>query len=113
MDEPQRVITPDSPIVWDDEEIAEYEGADTDDGDWFGIRTDPWPCPACGVEFTWVTGAHHVIVAPTKDDLLQIAAACQRVGRNPRIVLYDDVLPCMTLFAWHAQGRPVHGMRKA
>ena len=107
-----RSVIDDEIIVWDDEEIEEFEGADTDDGDWYAIRTDPWPCPACAVEFEYVTGAHFVIVAPTRDDLLAIAARCKEVGRNPRIVLYDDVLPTMTLFQWHAQGRPVHGMKK-
>ena len=54
-----------------------------------------------------------MIVAPERDDLLQIAAACQKVKRNARIVQYDDNLPCMTLFQWQALGRPVHGMKKA
>ena len=106
-----RLETPESPVVWSDEEIEEFEGTDTGDGDWYAIRTDPWPCPACGAVFEYVTGAHYVIVAPERDDLLQIAAKCQQVGRNPKIVMYDDVLPTMTLFQWHAQGRPVHGMR--
>jgi hypothetical protein len=106
------VILPERSVVWTDDEIEEFEGADTQDGDWFAIRTDPWPCPACGAVFEYVTGAHYVIVAPTKDDLLGIAARCQQVGRNPRIELYDDVLPTMTLFQWHAQGRPVHGIKK-
>ena len=84
---------PESPVVWDEEEIESFEGVDGDDGDWYAIRTDPWPCPACQVEFEYVTGAHHVIVAPERDDLLQIAAACQKVKRNARIVQYDDNLP--------------------
>ena len=83
-----------------------------DDGDWFAIRTDPWPCPACGQEFEYVTGAHFVIVTPSADDLLAIAQRCKEVGRNPRIVPYEDDLPTMTLFAWHAHGRPVHGIKK-
>jgi hypothetical protein len=98
--------------VWSEDEIEEFEGVDTGDGDWFGIRTDPWPCPACGATFEWVTGAHFVIVAPSKDDLLMIAAKCKEIGRNPRIVAYDDGLPAMSIFQWHALGRPVHGMRK-
>jgi hypothetical protein len=105
------LIMPDETVVWDDQAIDEFEGADAHDGDWYAIRTDPWPCPACDAVFSYVTGAHFVIVAPSKDDLLAIAARCQQVGRNPQIVAYDDVLPCMTLFQWHAQGRPVHGMR--
>ena len=106
------VLLPVEQIIWDDEEIAEHEGEDTDDGDWFAIRTDPWPCPACGQEFEYVTGAHFVIVTPAADDLIAIAQRCKEVGRNPRIVPYEDDLPTMTLFAWHAHGRPVHGMKK-
>jgi hypothetical protein len=106
------VLLPVEQIIWDDEEIAEHEGEDTDDGDWFAIRTDPWPCPACGQEFEYVTGAHFVIVTPAADDLIAIAQRCKEVGRNPRIVPYEDDLPTMTLFAWHAHGRPVHGIKK-
>jgi hypothetical protein len=106
------VLLPVEQIIWDDEEIAEHEGTDTDDGDWFAIRTDPWPCPACGQEFEYVTGAHFVIVTPAADDLIAIAQRCKEVGRNPRIVPYEDDLPTMTLFAWHAHGRPVHGIKK-
>ena len=106
------VLLPVEQIIWDDEEIAEHTGEDTEDGDWFAIRTDPWPCPACGQEFEYVTGAHFVIVTPTADDLIAIAQRCKEVGRNPRIVPYEDDLPTMTLFAWHAHGRPVHGIKK-
>lgn len=117
MDPRAETTTPTLPgqtdqTVWTEEEIEAHEGVDTSDGDWYGIRTDPWPCPACGVEFSWVTGAHFVIVAPAKDDLLWIAAKCKEIGRNPRIVAYDDVLPAMSLFQWQALGRPVHGIRK-
>ena len=98
--------------VWSEEEIEEFEGLDTSEGDWYGIRTDPWPCPTCGAVFEWVTGAHFVIVAPDKDDLLLIAAKCKEIGRNPRILAYDDVLPAMSIFQWQALGRPVHGMRQ-
>ena len=45
-------------------------------------------------------------------DRIAIAQRCKEVGRNPRIVRYEDDLPTMTLFAWHAHGRPVHGMKK-
>ena len=40
-----------------------------------------------------MTGAHFVIVTPSKDDLLAIAARCQQVGRNPKIVLYEERCP--------------------
>ena len=42
------VLLPVEQIIWDDEEIAEHGGEDLDDGDWFAIRTDPWPCPGRG-----------------------------------------------------------------
>jgi hypothetical protein len=99
-------------VVWDEQQIEDFEGVDTSEGEWYGIRTDPWPCPACTAVFEWVTGAHFVIVAPSKDDLLLIAAKCKEIGRNPRILAYDDVLPAMSIFQWQALGRPVHGLRQ-
>ena len=99
--------------VWSEEEIEEFEGVDTSEGEWYGIRTDPWPCPTCGAVFEWVTGAHFVIVAPDKDDLLLIAAKCKEIGRNPKIVRYDDNLPVLTIWNWRALGMPVHGMKKS
>jgi hypothetical protein len=107
---------PEAPSVYEVDELADLlsgDHADTGDGEWYAIRTDPWPCPACGQEFEYVTGAHFVIVTPTADDLIAIAQRCKEVGRNPRIVPYEDDLPTMTLFAWHAHGRPVHGIKKA
>ena len=59
-----------------------------------------------------MTACHHVIVAPDRDDLLDHAARAAQVGRNPKLVRYDDVLPTMTLFQWRALGRPVHGVKK-
>ncbi|HEX2376969.1 MAG TPA: hypothetical protein VHI30_05355 [Gaiellales bacterium] len=106
---------PTAPTVYEVSELEEIlAGEDTGpgDGDWYAIRTDPWPCPACGAEFDYVTACHHVIVAPDRDDLLDHAARASQVGRNPRLVLYDDVLPTMTLFQWRALGRPVHGIKK-
>ena len=98
--------------VWTEEEIAEFEGVDTNEGEWYGIRTDPWPCPTCGEVFEWVTGAHFVIVAPERDDLLMIAAKCMEIGRNAKIKAYDDTLPAMSIFQWRALGRPVHGLKQ-
>ena len=106
------VIAPSEQTIWTEEEITSFGGVDTDTGEWYGIRTDPWPCPACAAVFEWVTGAHFVIVAPERDDLLLIAAACKRAGRNPRIASYDDTLPAMSIFQWQALGRPVHGIRR-
>ena len=111
MDEGQ-ILMPADQVIWTDEEIAEHLEEDPDEGDWYAIKTDPWPCPACSESFEWVTGAHFVIVTPTADDLLAIAQRCKEVGRNPKIVPYTDTLPTMSLFAWHAHGRPVHGMKK-
>jgi hypothetical protein len=88
---------PTAPTVYEVEELEEIlagEDAGTDDGDWY------------------VTACHHVIVAPDRDDLIDHAARAAQVGRNPRIVRYDDALPTMTLFQWRALGRPVHGVKK-
>ncbi len=98
--------------IWTEEEIESFEGIDTGDGEWFAIRTDPWPCPACGAVFEYVTGAHLVLVAPTRDDLIEIAAQCQKIGRNAKIIPYDDKLPAISIFQWRALGRPVHGFRE-
>ena len=108
---PSTTIADTDQVVWTEEEIESFEGIDTSDGEWFAIRTDPWPCPACGAMFDYVTGAHLVLVAPTRDDLLEIAAQCQKIGRNARIVPYEDRLPAISIFQWRALGRPVHGLR--
>lgn len=79
---------------------------------WYAISTDPWPCPACGEEFAWVTACHHVVIAETPDPLLEHAAIAKQVGRNPKIVKYEDGLPTITLDNWRALGRPVHGVRR-
>lgn len=84
-----------------------------DEEQWYAIRTDPWPCPACGEEFEWVTACHHVVIAENADPLLEHAAIAKKVGRNPRIVRYDDGLPTITLYQWRALGRPVHGVRRS
>ena len=56
--------------------------------------------PDGGAVFERVNGADFVIVAPDKDDLLLIAAKCKEIGRNPKILAYDDVLPAMSIFQW-------------
>lgn len=88
-----------------DDPIPEHER-------WYAISTEPWPCPACGEEFEWVTACHHVVIAETPDPLLEHAAIAKKVGRNPRIVKYDGPLPTITLDQWRALGRPVHGVRR-
>ncbi len=105
-------ITDTDQAIWTEEEIETFEGIDTGDGEWYAIRTDPWPCPACSAVFEYVTGAHLVLVAPTRDDLIEIAAQCQKIGRNARIVAYEDKLPAISIFQWRALGRPVHGFRE-
>jgi len=79
---------------------------------WWAISTDPWPCPACGEEMMWVTACHHVVIAETPVPLLEHAAIAKQVGRNPRIVKYDEGMPTITLYQWRALGRPVHGVRR-
>lgn len=105
-------ITEDDRAIWTEEEIESFEGIDTGEGEWYAIRTDPWPCPACKAVFEYVTGAHLVLVAPSRDDLIEIAAQCQKIGRNARIIPYEDSLPAISIFQWRALGRPVHGFRE-
>ena len=106
---------PTAPTVYETEELADelaHRDDGAGDGDWYASRTDPWPCPTCGVFEDYITACHHVVVAPSKDDLIDHAARAAQVGRNPRIVLYDDTRPTITLFQWRALGRPVHGIKK-
>ena len=69
------------------------------------------PCPACGDVFDYITACHHVVVTPERDDLIDHAARAAQVGRNPKIVRYEDSLPTITLWQWRALGRPVHGIK--
>lgn len=106
---------PAAPTIYEVDELSEIleaDRGDTGDGEWYAISTDPWPCPACGEEFSYVTACHHVVIAPDRDDLIDHAVNCTRAGRNPKIVRYEDKLPTITLFQWRALGRPVHGIRK-
>jgi hypothetical protein len=107
---------PEAPTVYEVEELVDELAHREDggaEGDWYAISTDPWPCPACGVAEDYVTACHHVVVAPARDDLIDHAARAAQVGRNPRIVAYDDSKPTITLYQWRALGRPVHGVRKS
>jgi hypothetical protein len=108
--------TPQAPAIYEidelEDELAGREDGDLGDGDWYAIRTDPWPCPTCGVAEDYITACHHVVVAPNRDDLIDHAARASQVGRNPKIVRYDDSRPTITLFQWRALGRPVHGIKK-
>ena len=56
---------PEAPSVYEVDELAEKlaaDDADTRDGDWYAVHTDPWPCPACGEVFDYITACHRVIV---------------------------------------------------
>ena len=67
---------PAAPTVYEVDELSELlsgEGVDTNEGEWYAIRTDPWPCPACGEVFDWVTACHHVVVTDNRDDLIDHA----------------------------------------
>jgi hypothetical protein len=104
-----------------EETLVEQETLRLDDdafdgGDWFCVRTDPFPCPADGCTYvaTFMTAAHLILVWETQDDpnLLKHAARARDVGRNPRIVGYEpDYGPSASYYAWIAAGRPVHGVR--
>ncbi len=105
---------PEAPSVYEVDELADLlsgDHADTGDGEWYAIRTDPWPCPACGDVFDYITACNHVVVTPERDDLIDHAARAAQVGRNPKIVRYEDSLPTITLWQWRALGRPVHGIK--
>jgi hypothetical protein len=51
-------------------------------------------------------------VTDNRDDLIDHAVRCAQVGRNPKIVRYEDGLPTITLWQWRALGRPVHGIKR-
>ena len=53
---------PTAQAVYEVEELSERlaeDGVDTNDGEWYAIHTDPWPCPACGEVFDYVTDPTH------------------------------------------------------
>ena len=107
--------TPAAPTVYEVDELADLlagDHQDTRDGDWYAVKTDPWPCPACGDVFAYITACHHVVVTTDRDDLIDHAARAAQIGRSPKIVRYHDVLPTITLWQWRALGRPVHGIKK-
>jgi hypothetical protein len=98
-----------------DEEL--WPGGDGEDhAGWFCVRTDPFPCPAAGCSFVagFMTAAHLILVWEQNDDpnLLWHAQRAKEVGRNPRIVAYEQLYgPSASYYAWEAAGRPVHGIR--
>ena len=99
----------------EDEELWEDDGSDDYLG-WYCVRTDPFPCPAAGCTFVagHMTAAHLVLVWEERDDpnLLWHAQRAMEVGRNPRVVQYEQSFgPSASYYAWEAAGRPVHGVR--
>ena len=98
-----------------DEELWTDEGGDAHAG-WYCVRTDPFPCPAAGCTFVadFMTAAHLILVWEERDDpnLLRHAQRAKDVGRNPRVVPYENGFgPSASYYAWEAAGRPVHGVR--
>jgi hypothetical protein len=110
-------------ILFEDEVLEEEEELWTDDSaqgheGWFCVRTDPFPCPAAGCTFVadFMTAVHLILVWEEQDDpnLLWHAQRAKEVGRNPRIVGYEQAFgPSASYYAWEASGRPVHGIRPA
>jgi hypothetical protein len=108
-------------IVFSDLELAEDEELWTGDDEsghegWFCVRTNPFPCPAAGCSFVaeFMTAAHLILVWQERDDpnLLWHAQRAMEVGRNPRVVGYEEPFgPSASYYAWEAAGRPVHGIR--
>ena len=94
---------------WVDDTVDDHAG-------WFCVRTDPFPCPAKGCTFVadFMTAAHLVLVWEERDDpnLLWHAQRAMEVGRNPRVVPYENGFgPSASYYAWEAAGRPVHAVR--
>ena len=101
-------------VVEEEDELWQEDGADHEG--WFCVRTDPFPCPAAGCTFVadFMTAAHLVLVWEVRDDpnLLWHAQRAKEVGRNPRIVPYENGFgPSASYYAWEAAGRPVHAVR--
>jgi len=99
-----------------EQEELRSDDDDSDHGDWWCVRTDPFPCPASGCSYVadFMTAAHLILVWEQQDDpnLLKHAARALDVGRNPRIVGYQQHYgPSASYYAWIAAGRPVHGVR--
>jgi hypothetical protein len=108
-------------LILEDEDQLEDESIWADDGGddhsgWFCVSTDRFPCPASGCTFIaeYMTAAHLILVWEERDDpnLLWHAQRAKDVGRNPRVVPYEQPFgPSASYYAWEAAGRPVHGVR--
>ena len=102
-------------ILVEEEELVLDDDSAGHDG-WWCVKTNPFPCPAdgCGYVAKFMTAAHLILVWERQDDpnLLKHAARARDVGRNPRIVGYEEGYgPSASYYAWIAAGRPVHGVR--
>ena len=100
----------------DEHELVWVDDPGDDHAGWFCVRTDPFPCPANGCTFVadFMTAAHLVLVWEERDDpnLLWHAPRAKEVGRNPRVVPYENGFgPSASYYAWEAAGRPVHAVR--
>src|SRR5688500_4304489 len=108
-EEPRR-----GPLIVETELFDEHELVWIDDPDaahtrWFCARTDPFPCPATGCTFVadFMTAAHLVLVWEERDDpsLRWHAHRAKEVGRNPRVVPYENGFgPSASYYAWEAAG---------
>src|SRR5919199_5164051 len=112
--EPGRLVVADREAV-EEEELWQDDSGDDHSG-WWCVATDPFPCPAAGCSFVanHMTAAHLVLVWEERDDpnLLRHAQIAKDVGRNPRIVVYEQPFgPSASYYAWIAAGKPVHGIR--
>ena len=115
-EEPRRGSLTIADDLLDEHELVWVEDGDDDHSGWFCVSTDPFPCPANGCSFVaeFMTAAHRVLVWEERDDpnLLWHAQRAKEVGRNPRIVPYEDEFgPSASYYAWEAAGRPVHAVR--
>jgi len=96
-------------------ERLEVDAEEQDFSGWWCVATDDFPCPAVGCTFVArnMTAAHRIIVWPERDDrdLLHHAGLAKRVGRNPRVVEYEQSMgPCISYHQFEAIGRPIHAM---
>ena len=114
--EPRRGSLSTVEVPFDEHELDWDDGTDGNHAGWFCVRTDPFPCPANGCTFVadFMTAAHLVLVWEERDDpnLLWHAQRAKEVGRNPRVVPYENGFgPSASYYAWEAAGRPVHAVR--
>lgn len=110
-------VTPAPTRVFDQEVEAVRDDSGESYSGWFCIATNPFPCPGEGCTFVanYMTAAHLIVVFPREDDpkLYAQAAQARDLGRNPRIVEYEQSFgPCIPIDVWNRIGRPVHGQQR-